>query len=247
MATALRTVCGRRLTVLFVVGTFFSASSTEGSTFDVPVTFDEDFNELGESFQQLDSIMTGSRYVHGTMLMPKWNEKASRLAGHKSSVRGKKECTAPSQFEDKVDYQGSDLIKGGVPGGAADAKACCEACAAHATCKFWTWAKNNKKCWLKSAMSGWEKQSNREAGKVKDKHLAAAAATTAAAAGGGGVSASTSSAAAAATTAPPPSPPAADGVEAPDDPGWWIKAESISEKEAGIKDWNWAEKQGLTG
>ena len=36
------------------------ACDTEGSTFDVPVTFDEDFNELGESFQQLDSIMTGA-------------------------------------------------------------------------------------------------------------------------------------------------------------------------------------------
>jgi hypothetical protein len=54
-----------------------------------------------------------------------------------------------------VDYHGSDLIAGGVPGGAKDAQDCCRKCIASAECSFWTWGKDNKKCWVKKTDGGY--------------------------------------------------------------------------------------------
>jgi hypothetical protein len=64
-------------------------------------------------------------------------------------------CGDTTRFEESVDYHGSDLIAGGVPGGAKDAQDCCRKCIASAECSFWTWGKDNKKCWVKKTDGGY--------------------------------------------------------------------------------------------
>ena len=70
-------------------------------------------------------------------------------------------CTAAC-IEANVDYQGNDLIKGGVTSHSpAD---CCAKCQATAGCKYWTQSKDSTQCWVKSAALGYQSQSNRESG-----------------------------------------------------------------------------------
>jgi hypothetical protein len=66
--------------------------------------------------------------------------------------------------QDGVDYQGSDLIKGGLK--SPNAATCCKKCAATTGCKFWTQAKDKNVCWVKSTAKGWQRQSNRISGKM---------------------------------------------------------------------------------
>ena len=72
-------------------------------------------------------------------------------------------CQDETNFEDNVDYQGSDLVKGGFSGITKPSQ-CCQKCVATQGCKYWTMGKNNHKCWVKSNMNGVESQSNRASG-----------------------------------------------------------------------------------
>jgi hypothetical protein len=77
------------------------------------------------------------------------------------------DCSDSSKFAKKTDYQGSDLIKGGVK--AENASACCTKCNANSQCQYWTYGTSNPAkgtCWLKSSKVGEEPQTNRESGKV---------------------------------------------------------------------------------
>lgn len=76
-------------------------------------------------------------------------------------------CQDPSQFAKKRDYQGSDLIKGGVP--VANAQACCKKCEGTKFCEYWTYGTSGKRkgtCWVKSSMQGNEPQDDRESGRL---------------------------------------------------------------------------------
>jgi len=75
-------------------------------------------------------------------------------------------CDESAHIEDAVDYQGADLLKGGVKGGTTSPKACCLECFEHPKCVAWTWGKDSHKCWLKTSDSGREKQSNRDSGPI---------------------------------------------------------------------------------
>ena len=76
-------------------------------------------------------------------------------------------CTNSSAILWGQDYQGSDIVKGGVSAGSA--KDCCSKCQAKEGCNFWTYGNSgNRKgtCWLKKDSIGRQVQSNRDAGKV---------------------------------------------------------------------------------
>ena len=65
-------------------------------------------------------------------------------------------------YRKNVDFEGSDLVKGGYKvGGPAE---CCEKCAAHKSCHFWTYSTSASKCWVKASSSGEEKQPSRWSG-----------------------------------------------------------------------------------
>ena len=72
-------------------------------------------------------------------------------------------CQDTSNVEDKVDYQGSDLVKGGFKG-VKTPKGCCQKCVATKGCKYWTLGKDRAVCWVKSGYEGWEEQDNRASG-----------------------------------------------------------------------------------
>jgi len=72
-------------------------------------------------------------------------------------------CQDTSNVEDKVDYQGSDLVKGGFTG-ISTPKGCCQKCVATSGCKYWTLGKDRAVCWVKSGYEGWEEQDNRASG-----------------------------------------------------------------------------------
>lgn len=65
-------------------------------------------------------------------------------------------------FSTNTDYQGNDLVKGGIK--ASSAKACCAACAKTAGCKFWTFGTDKNTCWVKDSAAGWQTQSHRISG-----------------------------------------------------------------------------------
>jgi len=76
-------------------------------------------------------------------------------------------CQDPSQFAKSRDYQGSDLIKGGLS--ASSPAECCKKCTGTRLCQYWTYGTANPGkglCWLKSSMRGNEQQENRESGRV---------------------------------------------------------------------------------
>ena len=78
-------------------------------------------------------------------------------------------CQDKDNFEDNIDYQGSDLVKGGFSN--TTPEKCCAHCIATKGCKYWTFGKNNNKCWVKSNTKGFEHQSNRKSGGfVRDAH-----------------------------------------------------------------------------
>jgi hypothetical protein len=82
-------------------------------------------------------------------------------------VNGCSSCQDPSTFLRKQDYQGSDLIRGGVK--ASSAADCCSKCRRNRRCKFWTYGTANPRkgrCWLKKNSRGHQRQRNRESGKV---------------------------------------------------------------------------------
>jgi len=71
----------------------------------------------------------------------------------------------------RVDYHGSDLIKGGLY--ATSAAQCCKKCSKVKGCKYWTYGTNRHRCWVKSTMAGYERQRNRIAGTVDPSKVAA--------------------------------------------------------------------------
>ena len=76
-------------------------------------------------------------------------------------------CSDPRSILKRQDYQGSDLIKGGL--NATDASDCCSKCLANKKCNFWTYGTSGVRkgvCWLKKDSIGRQVQSNRDAGKV---------------------------------------------------------------------------------
>ena len=78
-----------------------------------------------------------------------------------------RDCDQDSSILRKQDYQGADLIKGGLR--ASSSKECCKNCRANAKCKFWTHGTTgNRKgtCWLKADSTGREAQDNRDSGKI---------------------------------------------------------------------------------
>jgi len=88
---------------------------------------------------------------------------ARNAAPTQQSLAALCKCNDASLFLDSFDYHGSDLAAGTVK---VDAKACCQACCDNTACKFWTWGKDNSKCWLKHSEDGMERQSNRVAGQL---------------------------------------------------------------------------------
>ena len=71
-------------------------------------------------------------------------------------------CENEEHYRDNVDFEGSDLVKGGYQ--TAGSKECCGKCAANPSCHFWTYSKSKKKCWIKSSQQGQEQQSDRKSG-----------------------------------------------------------------------------------
>jgi hypothetical protein len=61
-------------------------------------------------------------------------------------------CSSPSTFLDQQDYQGSDLIKGGIQ--AASASECCKKCNGHSACSYWTFGTSGTKKGYASKKSG---------------------------------------------------------------------------------------------
>ena len=78
--------------------------------------------------------------------------------------------TSPS-VQDNTDFSGSDLIKGGLPGTHADARTCCEECLERSQCNAWTYAKDNGKCYLKTAASSSSSRSNRISGQISKQPI----------------------------------------------------------------------------
>lgn len=72
-------------------------------------------------------------------------------------------CEANSPFNTDTDYQGSDIIKGGIQN-LHSAIQCCQACLDQEGCKYFTWGTNVNKCWLKSNRAGSESQLYRTSG-----------------------------------------------------------------------------------
>lgn len=76
-------------------------------------------------------------------------------------------CQNPLTFLKKHDYQGSDLIRGGVSANSpAD---CCKKCRQNRRCRYWTYGTHRPRkgrCWLKKNSKGSQRQSNRESGRV---------------------------------------------------------------------------------
>lgn len=64
-----------------------------------------------------------------------------------------------------MDYHGADLKKGFRVRGPLK---CCEACQQDARCAFWTYGKDNGKCWIKHSSDGIERQRNRIAGTIPE-------------------------------------------------------------------------------
>jgi uncharacterized protein YfaP (DUF2135 family) len=76
-------------------------------------------------------------------------------------------CQDPSTFLKRQDYQGSDLIRGGVS--ARSPADCCAKCHQNKRCRYWTYGTANPRkgrCWLKKNSNGHQRQSNRESGRV---------------------------------------------------------------------------------
>ena len=67
-------------------------------------------------------------------------------------------------IQTNTDYQGSDLVKGGV--GATSASQCCLACKKTPGCMYWTFGTDRKTCWVKSGAKGWETQNYRNSGSL---------------------------------------------------------------------------------
>jgi hypothetical protein len=105
--------------------------------------------------------MKGSCWLKDHQAADNRQEQANRVSGFFDV------CGDTTRFEDAVDYQGSDLVKGGVKGGALTAQACCRACVSNPQCDYWTWGKDGAhSCWLKANSKGWEKQANRQSGSI---------------------------------------------------------------------------------
>lgn len=79
-------------------------------------------------------------------------------------------CRDTTTFLKKHDYQGSDLIRGGVR--ASSPAECCKKCRQNRRCRFWTYGTHNPRkgrCWLKKNSRGSQRQNNRESGRVCHK------------------------------------------------------------------------------
>ena len=63
-----------------------------------------------------------------------------------------------------TDYQGSDLVKGGIA--ATTESQCCMACKKTAGCVYWTFGTDKNKCWVKSGARGWQTQNYRNSGSL---------------------------------------------------------------------------------
>ena len=61
-------------------------------------------------------------------------------------------CLDKTNFKDGVDYVGSDLVKGGL--NVSKVSECCSRCIITQGCKYWTFGKDDNKCWLKTNMNG---------------------------------------------------------------------------------------------
>jgi len=80
-------------------------------------------------------------------------------------------CRDSSTFLKRHDYQGSDLIRGGVSADSPDE--CCKKCRQNSRCRYWTYGTHNPRkgrCWLKKNTRGSQSQSNRESGRVCKKN-----------------------------------------------------------------------------
>ena len=62
------------------------------------------------------------------------------------------------------DCAGNDLVKGGLT--SSSATDCCQHCQKTKGCQYWTQAKNENTCWVKSSAAGSQKQSDRESGSL---------------------------------------------------------------------------------
>ena len=71
-------------------------------------------------------------------------------------------CQDKTNYEDNRDYFGSDLVKGGFSN-MTPAK-CCAKCIATKGCKYWTFGKDDNKCWVKANPTGNKRQGNRLSG-----------------------------------------------------------------------------------
>lgn len=74
-------------------------------------------------------------------------------------------CAAHSPYYVNTDYDGSDLIKGGITN-IASVQDCCAKCVATSGCKYFTYGTDKKTCWVKSGSTGKEAQSYRTSGDV---------------------------------------------------------------------------------
>jgi len=108
----------------------------------------------------------------GTMLIKK-DGTCAKAADWPAEAPG---CCETSAIEKGTDYQGSDLIKGGARGEAEKSpEKCCTACKKTPGCKFWSYgyasfmSPKRYACWVKSSMSGWQRQSDRTSGTVQLK------------------------------------------------------------------------------
>ena len=56
-------------------------------------------------------------------------------------------------FENNIDFKSND-VPGGAVNGLSSAEDCAKQCTRNKECKFFTYHKRRKKCWLKSSDSG---------------------------------------------------------------------------------------------
>jgi len=85
----------------------------------------------------------------------------------KAQIGGCVQCRDTSSFLKQHDYQGSDLVKGGVK--ARSPADCCKKCRENKKCRYWTYGTKRPRkgrCWLKKNSKGSQRQLNRESGRV---------------------------------------------------------------------------------